>query len=145
MAAEVGPRYVDRVPIAVRDSVNAVDTADVLATLLAYADGALAGHTVVRWNAADLEVKRMFVRPQHRGSGVAPLLLAAAETTARAAGLPRLVLQTGDRQPDAVRFYERSGYQRIPVFPPYDQLPWARCYAKQLDTYFENSGTKLAT
>lgn len=28
--------------------------------------------------------------------------------------------QTGDRQPDAVRLYERGGRTGIPIFPPYE-------------------------
>lgn len=134
MAAEVGPRYLDRIPITLRDNVNAVDAAQVHATFVVRdRDRRPAGHAAVRWNAGELELKRMYVRPQYRGTGVAELLLAGAESAARSAGLPRLILQTGDRQPDAVRFYERNGYGRIPAFPPYDALPYSRCYAKYLD------------
>ncbi|MGK8489463.1 GNAT family N-acetyltransferase [Nocardia asiatica] len=74
----------------------------------------------------------MFVRPAHRGSGAAALLLAAAEDAARTAGRPRLILQTGHLQPEAVRFYERSGYHRIPIFSPYEVLPLSNCFAKDL-------------
>jgi hypothetical protein len=39
---------------------------------------------------------------------------------------------TGDRQPDAVRLYEREGYTPIPIFPPYEELPFSRCFEKVL-------------
>ena len=132
MAAEVGRRYAGRIPESLRDTTNAVDPESVQATLVVYVGAGAVGHAAVRWNGDDLELKRMYVAPTHRGTGTATALLDAAESAARAAGVTRLVLQTGDRQPDAIRFYERSGYQPIPVFPPYDQLPLSRCYARDL-------------
>ncbi|MGV9615288.1 GNAT family N-acetyltransferase [Nocardia xishanensis] len=130
MAAEVGPRYAD-LARTVRGNPNTVDESTVYRTFVAYSGGA-AGHAAMRWNAGELELKRMFVRPAHRGSGVADALLLAAEDAARAEGLPRLILQTGHLQPEAVRFYVRSGYHRIPIFPPYEVLPLSNCFAKQL-------------
>jgi putative acetyltransferase len=65
------------------------------------------------------EVKRMYVRPAARGSGVAEALLARIETTTRDAGLTRLCLETGDRQFAAMRVYERSGFVRCAAFGPY--------------------------
>ncbi|WP_410875006.1 hypothetical protein [Nocardia sp. A7] len=35
-------------------------------------------------------------------------------------------------QPGAVRFYERSGYHRIPLFAPYHVLPQSNCFARNL-------------
>ncbi|MEU7765603.1 GNAT family N-acetyltransferase [Nocardia sp. NPDC049190] len=130
MAAEVGPRYRD-LGNGVHAAANAVDPATVHRTFVAYSDEPV-GHAAIRWNADDLEVKRMFVRPAHRGSGAAALLLGAAERAAGAAGRPRLILQTGHLQPEAVRFYERNGYYRIPIFPPYEPLPLSNCFAKDL-------------
>ncbi|WP_330232409.1 GNAT family N-acetyltransferase [Nocardia sp. NBC_00508] len=130
MAAEVRPRYA-YLAKTLRTSSNAVDPGTVHRTFVAYSDGPV-GHTAIRWNAEDLEVKRMFVRPAHRGSGAAALLLGAAEDAARAAGRPRLILQTGHLQPEAVRFYERSGYYRIPIFSPYEVLPLSNCFAKDM-------------
>ncbi|MBF6338394.1 GNAT family N-acetyltransferase [Nocardia abscessus] len=130
MAAEVGPRYAHLARQLSTDP-NAIDPATVHSTFVAYSDGPV-GHAALRWNAEDLEVKRMFVRPAHRGSGAAASLLAAAEDAARTAGRPRLILQTGHLQPEAVRFYERSGYHRIPIFSPYEVLPLSNCFAKYL-------------
>ncbi|MFQ6327420.1 MULTISPECIES: GNAT family N-acetyltransferase [unclassified Nocardia] len=130
MAAEVGPRYA-YLAEQLRVNPQAVDPATVHRTFVAYS-GEPVGHAAVRWNAGDLELKRMFVRPAHRGSGVAARLLAAAEAAARELGQPRLILQTGHLQPEAVRFYERSGYHRIPLFSPYEPLPLSNCFAKTL-------------
>lgn len=65
------------------------------------------------------ELKRMYVRPAARGSGVADALLARIETTTRDAGLTRLCLETGDRQLAAIRVYERAGFVRCAAFGPY--------------------------
>ena len=78
------------------------------------------------------EVKRMFVEPDRRGSGVAAPVLRELERRARALGWQRLVLETGDRQPDAIRFYEREGYTRIPNFGYYAASEYSVCYEKVL-------------
>jgi GNAT superfamily N-acetyltransferase len=135
MAGEMAVRYVDRmtgdgIPPALR-----VADDDVTWTGLAVdSDGRPVGHAAMRWLDGDLEIKRVYVPPSARGTGVAKALLAAAERTARALGAARVVLQTGDRQPDAVRLYEKTGYTPVPVFPPYDTLPFSLCFAKDVTT-----------
>lgn len=78
-----------------------------------------------------VEVKRMYIAPAARGSGLASRLLAAVEERA-ARVTSRLVLHTGERQRAAIALYEGSGYRPIPIFPPYDRVPESRCYAKEL-------------
>ena len=79
-----------------------------------------------------LELKRMYVVPTARGHGTANLLLRAAEDLARSLGAPRIYLETGVRQPEAIRFYERNGYAVIPLYPPYVGSARSIAYAKQL-------------
>ena len=69
------------------------------------------------------EVKRMYVRPGHRGKGIADALLSRLEQEARQARLAPLRLETGIHQPAALRFYERSGFRPCAVFPPYTSMP----------------------
>lgn len=134
MAAEVGPRYADREAGMARTQANSVDPETVHRTILVYAGDKVVGHAAVRWNGDDLELKRMFVHADHRGTGVSTALLVASENAARDLGLPRLILQTGDRQPDAVRLYEKSGYTRIPIFPPYESMPFSNTFEKVFQT-----------
>ena len=120
-----------------KTQANAVDEGDVHRTFVVNRCDApnveqAVGHAALRWNGPDLELKRMFVHPDHRGSGVSTALLQASENAARDQGLRRLILQTGDRQPDAVRLYEKSGYTRIPVFSPYELLPFSNTFEKRL-------------
>lgn len=78
------------------------------------------------------EVKRMFVVPGSRGSGVAARLLRALEDAASALGWDILRLETGDRQPDAIRFYERVGFHRIPNYGVYADSEISLCYEQAL-------------
>ena len=41
------------------------------------------------------------------------------------------MLETGDEQPDAMRFYEREGYTAIPAFGYYVDSDLSRCYEKR--------------
>lgn len=77
----------------------------------------------------DIELKRMYVAPEARGTGVAPRLVSAAIEAAAELGGRRLILETGIRQPEAIRLYEKCGFTRIPNFPPYDQDPLSVCYS----------------
>ncbi|ABP53544.1 GNAT family N-acetyltransferase [Salinispora tropica] len=78
------------------------------------------------------EIKRMYVEPSARGTGVATAILHALEEAARTAGVQTLLLETGPAQPDAIRFYEREGYHRIANFGPYQDESLSVCYARKL-------------
>jgi GNAT superfamily N-acetyltransferase len=62
------------------------------------------------------EIKRMYVVPRARRSGVARALLAALEDSARELGYRTVRLDTGSRQPHAQAFYEASGYRPVGNF-----------------------------
>lgn len=78
------------------------------------------------------EIKRMYVVPAARGTGVSTAILRRLEHEARALGWDRLVLETGEQQPDAMRFYEREGFSRIPLYGHYVDSAISRCYGKTL-------------
>jgi len=72
----------------------------------------------------------MFVRPEARGSGVADLLLAAAEQYARGDGASLIRLNTRSDLVEARALYAKHGYQEI---PPYGDDPLAEhWFEKQL-------------
>jgi GNAT superfamily N-acetyltransferase len=81
----------------------------------------------------EAEIKRMYVVPQARGTGVAIAVLRALEQQARGLGLTGLVLETGTLQPEAIRFYEREGYSRIENFGPYVGSAISICFRRELD------------
>lgn len=59
------------------------------------------------------EVKRLWVRADQRGTGLARHLMAQVEDAARASGCTRLVLDTSRHLPAAVAFYRRAGWVEI--------------------------------
>lgn len=74
------------------------------------------------------ELKRMYVAASHRGRGLSRILLRALEDSARTAGVTRLRLETGHRQPEAIALYESSGYTRIEKFGFYRCEPGSACF-----------------
>src|SRR5205823_2233971 len=78
------------------------------------------------------EIKRMYVRPPFRGRGLGRLLLVHFAAYARGRGLNVLRLETGIHQVEAIRLYERFGFERIEPFEPYREDPVSRCYEKRL-------------
>jgi len=112
----------------------AVDPADVRAVVLVLDDdGTPIAHAALRELRGDWEVKRVIVSDAHRGRGIARALMNELESLATAAGVGRLILQTGDRQPDAVAVYERVGYTPIPIYEPYvETIPNSLCFEKVL-------------
>ena len=65
------------------------------------------------------EIKRMFVEPAWRGHHLAEALLTTLESRLRASGVTLALLETGKDQLQAVRLYERCGYQRRAAFGGY--------------------------
>jgi GNAT superfamily N-acetyltransferase len=95
-------------------------------------DAAVACGGVTRFDAERGELKRMYVVPAMRGRGLGRRLLVELETEALRLGYRSLVLETGDRQPEAIGLYRSSGYERIPCYPPYDSRTLSLCFEKHL-------------
>jgi GNAT superfamily N-acetyltransferase len=74
----------------------------------------------------------MFVVPSARERGIGGNILADLEAWAIAAGMTRIVLETGDRQDAAIRLYERCGFVAIPCFGKYADSKSSRCFEKIL-------------
>jgi GNAT superfamily N-acetyltransferase len=103
------------------------------AFLVAYeGETPLACGAIRRVDAHTAEIKRMYVVPGSRGRGLSRQLLSALEAEGRRLGVSRLVLETGDRQTEALALYERSGFVRIPRFGEYLHSPLSVCMAKDL-------------
>ncbi|MFI6318873.1 GNAT family N-acetyltransferase [Nonomuraea sp. NPDC050556] len=132
MQEEMGRRYADRLDEL--PAGMAVQAESVLYTGVIFDAETPVGHVLLRRLDGEVELKRMYVAPSHRGSGVASALLAGAEDAARRLGARRIILQTGDRQPDAVRLYEREGYTRIPIYAPYTEMAYSTCFEKPVNT-----------
>lgn len=107
--------------------------------LVAYVDGVPVGTGAWRRSpvhalggSLGAEIKRMYVVPEQRGTGLARRILAELEETAVAAGHDLLVLETGLMQPEAIGLYVSSGYVRIDGFGHYRSSDLNRCFGKRL-------------
>ncbi|MGB5189273.1 GNAT family N-acetyltransferase [Robiginitalea sp.] len=77
-----------------------------------------------------MEIKRMFVLQLYRGKGAAQKVIHALEEWARESGLSRCVLETGKRQPEAIAFYQKTGYVQIENYGPYRGIENSLCFEK---------------
>lgn len=139
MSAEIDERYRDRFDGLGREERERTARAlvvvpeAVLATVLVLDEsGQPVGHAAARDLDGEFEVKRVFVAASARGRGVASRLMRELEQFAQRRGESRVILQTGDRQPEAVALYGRLGYSPIPAFAPYDVFHFSRCFEKVL-------------
>jgi putative acetyltransferase len=87
-----------------------------------------------RLDDSSAEVKRMYVEPAARGTGVAKAVLRALEQAAVDRGWTTVRLETGTAQPDAIRFYEREGYRLIPNYGDYIGSEVSLCYERTLNS-----------
>jgi putative acetyltransferase len=79
------------------------------------------------------ELKRMYVAPSARGTGLGRRLVEALEAEARALGARRIVLETGVRQAAALALYQATGFHPIPLYGEYCLSPdTSICLGKDL-------------
>jgi putative acetyltransferase len=89
---------------------------------IARLDGRAVGCGGVAMFGSFAEVKRMYVRDDARGRGIARAVLDRIESEVRSSGIGLLRLETGDRQFDAIRLYERAGFRRCDAFGEYASM-----------------------
>ncbi len=82
------------------------------------------------YSADAAEIKRMFVRPENRGRGIAGKILTELETWAKELNFSECVLETGLKQPEATRLYQKSGYETIPSYGQYLNIENSVCMKK---------------
>lgn len=99
---------------------------------LALVDGKTAGCVALRGLDAEIcEIKRLFVRPEFRGLGIARLLATHALAAAIAAGYRRACLDTLSSMTGAIALYQSLGF--VEVAPYYDNpIPTAKYFSKEL-------------
>jgi putative acetyltransferase len=86
-------------------------------------DGRLVGCGAAKHCGGWAEIKRMYLRPEARGAGLAMLMLDRLLDWARGEGIALARLETGHASQGALSLYRRAGFQEIPAFPPYRPDP----------------------
>lgn len=80
-----------------------------------------------------MEVKRMYVLPESRGKGIAKKVLQELESWASEMKYKKCVLETGQKQPEAMSLYHKSGYQVIQNYGQYIGIENSVCFEKALE------------
>lgn len=80
-----------------------------------------------------MEVKRMYVPVQKRGSGIASLILQELEKWTTELGYKKCILETGLKQPEAIGLYQKNKYHLIENYGRYAGVTSSVCFEKKLD------------
>ena len=78
------------------------------------------------------EVKRMYTLPESRGKGIATKILIELEKWASELSYQKCILETGLRQPGAIRLYKKNGYKRISNYGKYAGIENSVCFEKDI-------------
>lgn len=85
-----------------------------------------------QYDGLKVEIKRMFVLPEYRGHGLALKILNELELWATELNYHEFVLETGKKQPEAIRLYQKAGYTTIPNYGQYEGIENSVCMLKTL-------------
>lgn len=85
------------------------------------------------FDAATVELKRIFVREEYRRRGLSKEIIQDLEHIARYKGFKYAVVETGAVMQPAVALYQELGYQRIENYPPYVGNEHSICFQKELE------------
>ena len=101
--------------------------------VVAYAEGKPAACGAIKaFEKNRMEVKRMYTRPELRGSGVASAVLKELEKWSTVLGAKACVLETGINQKTAIHFYKKMGYVSIKNYGQYENVKNSFCFEKLL-------------
>ena len=79
-----------------------------------------------------VEIKRMFVEPGLRSRGIGRRILEELEKWAAELGYTHSILETGKKQLEALRLYEKSGYSIIKNYGQYANVDNSVCMKKMI-------------
>jgi GNAT superfamily N-acetyltransferase len=116
------------------DFYNQFNNIDVLKNVVViYVDDLAVGcGAIKKFDETAVEVKRMFVSLDKRGLGIAQKILTELEVWAKELGFKSCVLETGKRQVEAVKFYNKCNYKVIPNYGQYKEMENSICFKKNL-------------
>lgn len=101
--------------------------------VVAYQDDEPVGCGAIKqYDENTMEVKRMFVPMEMRGQGIASIVLKELEHWAGELGFAKCILETGIKQPEAIKLYGKNNYSRIPNYGQYANVQSSVCFEKVL-------------
>lgn len=107
---------------------------DIKYAIVAYQDEMAVGCGAIKqFDQNAMEVKRMYVPPKHRGSGIATKILSELEQWAADLGYAKCILETGRKQPEAIALYTKCGYIITPNYGQYTGIDNSVCFEKSVN------------
>ncbi|MDP9076605.1 MAG: GNAT family N-acetyltransferase [Bacteroidota bacterium] len=101
--------------------------------VVAYADGVPIGCAGFKeYEPGTVEIKRMFVGGSLRGKGIAGQILTELEIWAAELGYKTSILETANKQHEAIRLYQKCGYQITENYGDYIGVEISICMRKRI-------------
>ena len=101
--------------------------------IVCYVDDKAIGCGAFReYDESKVEIKRMFVLPEYRGHGIAIKILNELELWAAELNYREYVLETGKKQPEAIRLYQKAGYSITASYGQYLNVENSVCMKKSI-------------
>lgn len=110
---------------------NAIDTIKFVVVVYEH-DKPVGCGAIKEYDARTMEIKRMYVAPESRKNGIATTILSELEMWTREFSSTKCILETGKRQPEAIRLYEKNGYRLIPNYGQYAGVENSLCFEKEI-------------
>ena len=108
-------------------------TATIRNAIVCYVDDKAIGCGAFReYDESKVEIKRMFVLPQYRGHGIALKILNELELWAAELNYQEYILETGKKQPEAIRLYQKAGYSITASYSQYLNVENSVCMKKSI-------------
>jgi GNAT superfamily N-acetyltransferase len=77
-----------------------------------------------------MEIKRIFVRLEKRGNGIASIILKELENWTKELNYKKCILETGFNQPEAIRLYKKNDFIIIKNYGQYAEVENSICFEK---------------
>lgn len=101
---------------------------------VAYKDGIAVGCGALKiFDSKRMEIKRMYTIPIYRGQGIASKIIDELEIWASNLGFENCILETGKKQPEAIKLYTKKGYSTTSNYGQYKGVENSICFAKKLN------------
>ena len=92
----------------------------------------IGGGAIRRYDDETIELKRVFVHTEYQGQGIGSRLVSLLMEWAVELGYKKMVLETGELLAESCAVYKKLGFQVIPNYGPYEDMPESLCMAKDL-------------
>ena len=108
--------------------------------MVTYVDGKpVGGGAIRRYDETTVELKRVFVRPEYRGKGIGMTLVSKLIAWARELGYRKMILETGELLAESCHVYGKLGFQKIPNYGAYVNMPESLCMGLDITGVDEGS------